>query len=98
MGLVSSDDGWRLPAWQWAKGGAERGLGGGRAGPARGVDKGGRTRSDSNPLAPTPDSIPIRRPEPSAEQPQALCLGGGYACPGVGGLAAGRGYSAHIRR
>ena len=58
----------------------------------------GANRHDSKLLAPTLDSVPIHRPEPSAEHPQGLCLDGGYAYPWVSELAAGRGYSAHVRR
>jgi hypothetical protein len=58
----------------------------------------GANRHDSKLLALTLDSIPIPRPDPSAEQPQGLCLDGGYAYPWVGELAAGRGYTAHVRR
>jgi putative transposase len=53
---------------------------------------------DSKLLAPTLDTVPIARPEPSAEQPQTLCLDGGYGYPWVEELAAGRGYTARIRR
>ena len=58
----------------------------------------GANRHDSKLLAPTLDSVPIDRPEPSAESPHGLCLDGGYAYPWVAELAAGRGYTAHIRR
>jgi len=58
----------------------------------------GANRHDSKLLAPTLDSIPIQRPEPSADSPQGLCFDGGYAYPWVDALAAGRGYTAHIRR
>ena len=49
-------------------------------------------------LAPTLDSVPIHRPEPSAEHPQGLCLDGGYAYPWVEELAVNRGFTPHIRR
>jgi putative transposase len=55
-------------------------------------------RHDSKLLARTLDSVTIRRPAPSAEHPQGLCLDGGYAYPWADELAAGRGYTAHIRR
>ena len=58
----------------------------------------GANRHDSKLLAPTLDSLPIPRPEPSAEHPQALCLDGGYAYPWVDELALGRGFTPHIRR
>ena len=57
----------------------------------------GANRHDSKLLAPTLDSIPIPRPQPSAETPQGLCLDGGYAYPWVRELAAEYGLAAHIR-
>src|SRR6266498_1181585 len=63
-----------------------------------GVAHDSANRHDSKLLAPTLDSVPNQRPEPSAEHPQGLCLDGGYAYPWVNDLAAGRGYPAHIRR
>lgn len=42
--------------------------------------------------------MPIRRPEPTAEDPQGLCLDGGYGYPWVNELARGRGYTPHVRR
>ena len=39
----------------------------------------GANRHDSKLLAPTLDSVPITRPEPSVDNPQSLCLDGGYA-------------------
>lgn len=58
----------------------------------------GANRHDSKLLAATLDSIPIARPEPTAEHPQRLCLDGGYGYPWVSALAAGQGYTPHIRR
>ena len=58
----------------------------------------GANRHDSKLLAAMLDSLPIARPEPTAEHPQGLCLDGGYAYPWLYELAAGRGYSPHIRR
>jgi putative transposase len=42
-------------------------------------------------------SIPIERPEPTAEQPHGLCLDKGYDFPRVYELAAEFGFTAHIR-
>jgi putative transposase len=57
----------------------------------------GANRHDSKLLAPRLDSVPITRPESSAEHPHGLCLDGGYAYPWVNELVASRGYSGHIR-
>jgi putative transposase len=43
----------------------------------------------------TLESIPIERPEPSAESPQNLCLDAGYT--GAGASVKARGYIPHIR-
>jgi hypothetical protein len=68
------------------------------AGVPIGLADDGANRHDSKLLAPTLDSVPIARPERSAERPQALCLDGGYGYPWVDELAVGRGYTARIRR
>jgi len=57
----------------------------------------GANRHDSKLLAATLDSLPIERPEPTAEQPHALCLDRGYDYPWLGELVAERGFTAHIR-
>ena len=57
----------------------------------------GANRHDSKLLAPTLDSVPITRPEPTAERPQGLCLDRGYDYPWVHELADGRGFTPHIR-
>ena len=59
------------------------------AGVPIGLAHDGANRHDSKLLAPTLDSVPIQRPDPSAEDPQGLCLDGGYAYPWVSELAAG---------
>ena len=79
-----------------AKGGAKRSLLCEAAGVPIGLAHDGANRHDSKLLAPTLDSIPIPRPEPSSNCPQGLCLDGGYGYPWVGDLAAVRGYTAHI--
>ena len=57
----------------------------------------GAHRHDSKLLAPTLDSVPIERPEPTAELPQGLCLDRGYDYPWVHELTRGRGFTPHIR-
>jgi len=57
----------------------------------------GANRHDSKLLEPTLDSVPIQRPEPTPERPQALCLDRGYDYPWVHELASGRGFTPHIR-
>jgi putative transposase len=42
-------------------------------------------------------SIPIERPEPTAERPQRLCLDKGYDYPEVYELVAEFGFTAHVR-
>ena len=68
---------------------------------ARGVPIGvahdGANRHDSKLLEPTLDSVPIERPEPSDERPQALCLDRGYDYPWVHELAEERGFKPHMR-
>jgi putative transposase len=80
------------------RGGAKRSLLCEAAGVPIGLAHDGANRHDSKLLAPTLDSVPIQRPKPSAESPHGLCLDGGYAYPWVAELAAGHGYTAHIRR
>ena len=57
----------------------------------------GANRHDSKLLAETLDSVPIERPTPTREQPQALCLDRGYDYPWVHDLTHERGFTAHIR-
>ena len=57
----------------------------------------GANRHDSKLLEPTLDSVPIERPEPSDERPQALCLDRGYDYPWVHELAEERGFKPHMR-
>jgi hypothetical protein len=45
----------------------------------------------------TIESIPIKRPEPTLEQPQKLCLDKGYDYAEVRGLAEEFGFTAQIR-
>jgi transposase len=47
-------------------------------------------------VEPTLQSIPVARPEPTAETPQHLCGDKGYDFPSVRELVATWGYTAHI--
>ena len=49
-------------------------------------------------LATTLDSIVVERPEPSAEEPQHLCLDKGYDNEPSRQVVEERGYTPHIRR
>ena len=68
---------------------------------ARGIPIGlahdGANRHDLKLLEPTLDSIPIERPEPTAQEPQGLCLDRGYDYDSARELAAERGFTPHIR-
>ena len=57
----------------------------------------GANRQDQPLLEPTLNSIPIERPTPRPEQPQALCLDRGYDSTPMHRLAHAHGYSPHIR-
>ena len=57
----------------------------------------GAHRNDQPLLEPTLDSIPIERPEPTIERPQALSLDRGYDSPAMHRLARAHGYTPHIR-
>jgi putative transposase len=57
----------------------------------------GANRHDQKLLAPSITSIPITRPEPTAEAPQGLCLDRGYDAPAMRELASEHGFTPHIR-
>jgi hypothetical protein len=57
----------------------------------------GANRHDQKLLEPTLESIPIERPEPTAERPQGLCLDRGFDSPPMRDLAVKHGYTPHIR-
>ena len=57
----------------------------------------GANRNDFKMARATLESIPVARPQPTAEQPQGLCLDKGYDYDEVRELAAAFGYTAHIR-
>lgn len=57
----------------------------------------GANRHDMKLVQATLDSIVVTRPEPTAEQPQGLCLDKGYDYDEVRALLAEFGFTAHIR-
>jgi putative transposase len=57
----------------------------------------GANRNDFKMARATLESIPVARPQSTAEQPQGLCLDKGYDYDEVRELAAAFGYTAHIR-
>lgn len=57
----------------------------------------GANRNDHKLLSDTLDSIPIERPEPTAEQPQGICLDRAYDNAEVRDLVGGRDLTPHIR-
>jgi putative transposase len=57
----------------------------------------GANRHDQKLLEPALASIPIERPEPTAERPQGLCLDRGFDSPSMRDLAVKHGYTPHIR-
>jgi transposase len=67
------------------------------AGVPIGVAVDGANRNDFKMARATLESIPLERPEPTAESPQGLCPDEGYADREVRELAAEFGYTAHIR-
>jgi putative transposase len=57
----------------------------------------GANRNDFKLARETLASMPVARPQPTAEEPQGLCLDKGYDYQEVRDLAAEFGYTAHIR-
>jgi putative transposase len=57
----------------------------------------GANRNDFKMARQTLESVPIPRPEPTAENPQGLCLDKGYDYEEIRALVAEFGYTAHIR-
>jgi transposase len=62
-----------------------------------GVAVDGANRNDFKMVRATLESIPVRRPEPTPDAPQGLCLDKGYDYDEVRDLAKEFGYTAHIR-
>jgi hypothetical protein len=56
----------------------------------------GANRPDGKLVEETFDSIPVERPEPTAEDPQGLCLDKAYVGDEVADLAQGFGFTLHI--
>ena len=80
-----------------AKGGVKRSLLTDGGGVPLGVAVEGANRNDFKMARVTLESVPIPRPEPTAEEPQGLCLDKGYDYQEVRDLAVEFGYTAHIR-
>jgi putative transposase len=57
----------------------------------------GANRNDMKMVEATLESIPVERPEPTAEQPQGMCMDKGYDYDEVRELVAEFGFTAHIR-
>jgi len=62
-----------------------------------GVAVDGANRNDFKMVRATLESIPVRRPEPTPDAPQGLCLDKGYDYDEVRDLVREFGYTAHIR-
>lgn len=62
-----------------------------------GVAVDGANRNDFKMVRATLESIPVRRPEPTPDAPQGLCLDKGYDYDEVRDLVKEFGYTAHIR-
>ena len=63
-----------------------------------GVAVDGANRNDFKMMKETLESIPVKRPKPTRNRPQGLCLDKGYDYDEVRDLAKEFGYTAHIRR
>ena len=57
----------------------------------------GANRNDFKMVRATLESLPVRRPEPTPDAPQGLCLDKGYDYDEVRDLVKEFGYTAHIR-
>jgi putative transposase len=62
-----------------------------------GLDVEGANRNDMKMVRTTLESIPVERPEPTAAQPQGMCLDKGYDYDEVRAIVAEFGFTAHIR-
>jgi len=80
-----------------AKGGVKRSLLVEGQGLPVGLAVEGANRNDMKMVEATLESIPIKRPEPTAEQPQGMCMDKGYDYDEVRELVAEFGFTAHIR-
>src|SRR5262249_58891946 len=79
------------------KWGARRGLRVEPHGLPGGWARGGANRHDKKLVEATLRSIPIERPQPTAEQPQGLCLDKGYDYEDTRQLVQEFGFTAHVR-
>ena len=61
-----------------------------------GLEVAGANRPDMALVEATLESIPVERPEPTADAPQHLCADKGYDYPSVREVVAAWGYTAHI--
>ena len=57
----------------------------------------GANRHDSKMVEATLESIPVRRPKPTPENPQGMCMDKGYDYDNVRDLVKEFGYTAHIK-
>jgi putative transposase len=57
----------------------------------------GANRHDSKMVEPTLKSIPVKRPKPTRNKPQGMCLDKGYDYDNVRDLVKEFGYTAHIK-
>ena len=57
----------------------------------------GANRHDMKMVEATVNSIPLKRPKPTKERPQGMCMDKGYDYDSVRDLVADFGYTAHIR-
>ena len=80
-----------------SKNGTKRSLLGEASGVPVGLCVAGANKNDFKLLAETIWSIPVERPEPTAEAPQHLCLDKGYDYEQVRWIVEAFGFVAHIR-
>jgi len=80
-----------------AKSGVKRSVLTDGAGVPLGIAIEGANTHDKRLLEPTLDSMPVKRPTPTAARPQHFCADKGYDYPDVRALIAEWGYTAHIK-
>src|SRR5665213_2471575 len=80
-----------------AKSGTKRSLLTDGAGVPVGLTVDGANRNDHKLMAETIESIPVRRPRPTATDPQGLCLDKGYDYKEPRALAVALGFTLHLR-
>lgn len=61
-----------------------------------GIDVEGANRNDMKMVRATLESIPVERPEPTADRPQGMCMDKGYDYDEVREIVAEFGFTAHI--